>query len=153
MKLIKLFEEYYSSMENGYKFADEQTNKRIFRWFEICFYESNGKRFSRIGKEQYSLLSDESIDYLLATLDVVKNYDPKYVRLSKFLDPQTNLPLESDYEKIAHLTGNYFSGFGRGSILGTSLDIVNGLKLLMPPSQAVVDNIDYVFRELKFKYI
>ena len=32
-------------------------------------------------------------------------------------------------------------------------DIVNGLKLLMPPSQAVVDNIDYVFRELKFKYI
>ena len=65
----------------------------------------------------------------------------------------TNQPLESDYQKIAHLTGNYFSGFGRGSILGTSLDIVNGLKLLMPPSQAVVDNIDYVFRELKFKYI
>ena len=153
MKFIKLFEEYTSYSGKEYKFADGETNKRIFRWFEICFYESNGKRFSRIGKEQYSLLSDETIGYLLATLDLVKNYDPKYIRLGKFLDPHTNQPLESDYQKIAHLTGNYFSGFGRGSILGTSLDIVNGLKLLMPPSQAVVDNIDYVFRELKFKYI
>lgn len=153
MKFIKLFEEYVSSNGKEYKFADDETNKRIFRWFEICFYESNSKRFSRIGQEQYSLLSDETIDYLLATLDVIKNYDPKYIRLGKLLDPQTNLPLESDYQKIAHLTGNYFSGFGRGSVLGTSLDIVNGLKLLMPPSQAVVDNIDYVFRKLKFKYI
>lgn len=153
MNFIKLFEEYTSSMNQGYKFADEETNKRIFRWFEICFYEANGKRFSRIGKEQYSLLSDETVNYLLATLDVVKNYDPKYLRLGRLLDPQTNQPLESDYQKIAHLTGNYFSGLGRGSILGTSLDIVKGLRLLMPPSQAVVDNIDNVFRELKFKYV
>jgi hypothetical protein len=154
MKFLKLFEQYFTSVDKEYKLADDKYNKILFRWFEICFYESNDKRYGRITEEQFSMLSQESKDYLLATLDVIKEYDPQYIRLGKLLDSQTNVPLKTDYQKIAHLTGNYFSGFGRGSaVLGSSNDIKGGLQLLMPPNQEVVDNIDEVFRKLKFKYI
>lgn len=147
MKHIKLFEQYIYDLQNRFEIADEKFKNIIFRWFEICFYESHDKRHNPISTFQYSLLSEESKEYLLATLDMIKSFDVNYGRLGKFLDPQTNKPLQSDYELIAYLSCRFFSGKGRGSVLGSSNDIKSGVVLLKPPSQEVVDNIDLAFRK------
>jgi hypothetical protein len=149
MKHIQLFEEFIPKLSFNYKIADENWKKKIFRWFEICFYEANDKRHDKISEYQYSLLSNESKQYLLATLEIVKKFDSTYSRTGKLLDRQTNLPLESEYEFIAYLSSCFFGGFGRGSILGSTYNIKEGLELLLPPSQEVVDNIDYTFRKIK----
>jgi hypothetical protein len=148
-KYIRLFEEYEIPLYNNYKIAQGDNNRRVFRWFEICFYEANNKRHSPITKYQYSLLSEESKKYLMAILEVVKRFDSNYSRTGRLLDRQTNLPLETGYDFISYLASCFFSGFGRGSVLGSSNEIKEGVNLLMPPSQEVVDNIDYVFRKIK----
>lgn len=150
MKHVKLFEQYISDIQGKFEVANEKTKQILFRWFEICFYEAHDKRHNPISVYQYSLLSEESKEYLLATLDMIKPFDVTYGRLGKFLDPQTNKPLQSEYELIAYLSGRFFSGKGRGSVLGSSNDMKNGVMLLNPPTQKVVDNIDFAFRKTSY---
>jgi hypothetical protein len=123
------------------KISDRDTTKKLFRFFEQVFYEIGDKRFNEPLPHQLEELTTETKKYLLDVLDVVKEWDRTWPRLGQFLDPQTNEPLTTDDEKISYLASNFFSGFGRPSRLGTSLNPEPGLLLPEPPSQEVVNSI------------
>lgn len=123
------------------KLADEETNKKLFRFFEKVFYEIKDKRHDEPYPHQLEVLTPETREYLLDLLDALKDYDKTYPRLGQFLDPQTSKPLTTEDELISYLASNFFSGFGRGSRLGNSLQPIQGLRLPEPPSQEVVENI------------
>ena len=119
----------------------EINQKDLFRFFEKVFYEIGDKRHGLPTSDQLAQLTPEAKSYLLNVLDAVKIYDDKYRRLEKFLHPDNNKELTSADELISYLSSVYFSGFGRPSILGTSINPIKGLKLPVPPSQEVVNSI------------
>ena len=123
------------------KLTDEDWNKKMFRFFEQVFYEIKNKRHDYPFPHQLAKLTPESREYLLDVLDVVKTFDDKYQRTGQFLHPDNNRPLTTEDELISYLASNFFSGFGRSSKLGSSYAPIGGLRLPMPPSQTVVDNI------------
>ena len=100
------------------KMSDEETNKKLFRFFEKVFYEIKDKRHDEPYPHQLEVLTPESREYLLDLLDALKDYDKTYPRLGQFLDPQTSKPLTTEDELISYLASNFFSGLGRGSRLG-----------------------------------
>lgn len=120
---------------------DEESTKRLFRFFEQVFYEIGDKRHDPPFPHQLEELTPEARAYLLDVLDVVKKWDRSWPRLGQFLDPQTNAPITTDDQKIAYLASNFFSGFGRPSRLGSSISPQEGLRLPEPPSQDVVNSI------------
>lgn len=123
------------------KLADEATNKKLFRFFEQIFYEIRDKRHDEPHPHQLEVLTPESREYLLDVLDALKDYDKTFPRLGVFLDPQTSKPLKTEDELISYLASNFFSGFGRGSRLGSSVDPAPGVRIPEPPSQEVVENL------------
>lgn len=123
------------------KISDEATTRKIFRFFEQVFYELRDKRYDPPHQHQLDQLTPEAREYLLDVLDVLKDYDQRWIRLGRFIHPQTSRTLSTEDELISYLASSFFAGFGRGSILGTSYSPQPGLRLPEPPSQEVVDSI------------
>jgi hypothetical protein len=140
MKHILIIEEFLNESYQR-KLADEETTKKLFRFFEQVFYEIKDKRHDYPHPHQLEKLTPEAKEYLLDVLDAVKEYDSGYPRLGKFLDPQTSKTLTTEDELISYLASNFFSGFGRSSQLGSAYDPKPGLRLPEPPSQEVADSI------------
>ena len=140
MKHILILEEFLNESYQR-KLADEETTKKLFRFFEQIFYEIKDKRFDYPYPHQLEKLTPEAREYLLDVLDVVKEYDSSYSRLGKFLDPQTSKTLTTEDELISYLASSFFSGLGRSSKLGSSYEPKPGLRLPEPPSQEVVQSI------------
>ena len=140
MKHILILEEFLNETYQR-KLADQEGTKKLFRFFEQVFYEIKDKRHDYPHPHQLEKLTPEAREYLLNLLDAVKEYDSRYSRLGQFLDPQTSKPLTTEDELISYLASSFFSGFGRGSQLGTAYDPKPGLRLPELPSQEVANSI------------
>ena len=138
MKHILILEEFLNESYQR-KLADEETTKKLFRFFEQIFYEIKDKRFDYPYPHQLEKLTPEAREYLLDVLDVVKDFDRDYS--GEFRHRDNGRVLTSEDDLISHLSTGYFSGFSRGSQLGSAYAPKPGLRLPELPSQEVADSI------------